>query len=356
MTQGVYRAVLDWSTGVIVKLAAGLLRPTSANTNTNIKVTGSEKTQAQQRQQQHAAAGTTGGDSAERHDRNARRWLSDPRIWQAFVRSLEGATTASIEPSTHHFPQAASLGVLRAAIFAVSTATVAMATPPPQRNHGVDDHCAFGGSSDGQDNRRVAIDKSAGIVVTAASEWALAAIRTLCGCITGGSTGQEGDLPRLLGSRAGGKPAGQQGEATVANRIIEEGGERQARQGGKGALMRVSLDAYVIFLEEVVRGHRHIIAPVKDVGGDGGEREGRARAVDRPWPLAEEALIELLRFQVVLQEQQTNRRKVRQHYYRQSPPFFFLSFFSYLALFFRLFEFVLFGRCFFAHGGFLQGL
>ncbi|CAM9653831.1 unnamed protein product, partial [Ectocarpus sp. 13 AM-2016] len=96
VTQGVHRTVLDWSTGVIVKLAAALPKHATIAASPNVSTT----------------------TTSERHARNARRWLSDPRIWRCFVRSLRGGATQAAEPSTH-LPQAASLGVLRAAIFAV---------------------------------------------------------------------------------------------------------------------------------------------------------------------------------------------------------------------------------------------
>lgn len=88
-----------------------------------------------------------------------------------------------------------------------------------------------------------------------------------------------------------------------------------SRWGMGGALMRVSLDTYVTFLEEVISGH---IGGAPEAAGRGSR--GRSTAVPAavaaagsgaPVSLEEGALTELLRFQVVLQAQQTSRRKVR---------------------------------------------
>lgn len=85
--------------------------------------------------------------------------------------------------------------------------------------------------------------------------------------------------------------------------------------------MKVSLDAYVTFLDEVLRGHEAVCQALP-LAGDGAGSGGRssvggkeaatvATAGGRALPsLAEGALTELLRFQVVLQAQQTSPRKV----------------------------------------------
>lgn len=287
VTQGVHRAVLDWSTGVITKLAAGLLRPAAAAANAASP----------------ASSGGGGGSASvgERHARNARRWLSDERVWKAFVRSLEGATAAA-EPNTH-LPQAASLGVLRAAVFAVRAAAAADAAP-----------------------------------VAASGEWALVAIRLLCGVGGGGGTVKTGEVhasvaidgrgkaPPMAGVASGLElgsmgvgvgvevEVGQQKDGGV-DRAVERYGKRgrgRGGGGGGGARMRMSLDAFMTFLEEAVRGHVSPSVSQRRVGvwdGNGnGDGDGDGNW-NGPLALPEKALTELLRFQVVLQGQQ-NRRKV----------------------------------------------
>lgn len=96
------------------------------------------------------------------------------------------------------------------------------------------------------------------------------------------------------------------------------------RWGGGGAVMKMSLDAYVTFLDEALRGHeavRQALPLAGDGAGLGGQSSVGGKAAPAPAPvatagggalpsLAEGALTELLRFQVVLQAQQTSPRKV----------------------------------------------
>lgn len=294
VTQGVHRAVLDWSTGVIAKLASGLRRPATTASPAGCGGKSSQKGQLDQQDATASAAGDIGEGEGERHARNARRWLSDPRIWQAFVRSLEGAaataTTAAgaagsraSEPNTH-LPQSAGLGVLRAAVFAVRDAPGAS-----QEN---------GATADGD----------ATVAVASAADWAAVAIRVLCGGITGRMTFDADDDDAIMRSGCDSKvltsvATGEGGEQTIitsvdGNGVVEAGGGIGGRkERRREPLVRVSLDAYVAFLEEVVREHGEVVCR-------------RTRRGALPASQAEEALTELLRFQVALQGQQTNRRKV----------------------------------------------
>lgn len=283
MTQGAHRAVLDWSTGVIAKLAAALPKPS---------------TPAVAPAAAAAAVSPSGDDSvAERHARNARRWLSDPRIWRAFVRSLRGGAAAAAEPSTH-LPQAASLGVLRAAVFAVR---------------------AEAGGGIGVPEVGRSIPESADEGATA-RDWAFVAILTLCGGVivtaAAGGAGGAGGGARHTGGYSSGSLTSINSD--VLDELLPQRAEAgtvapPSKWGMGGALMRTSLDTYVTFLEEVIRGH--VVA--SNVVGSGSRGGGpmvpavvAAVGCRAPASMGEGALTELLRFQVVLQAQQTSRRKV----------------------------------------------
>ncbi|CAM9855257.1 unnamed protein product, partial [Ectocarpus sp. 6 AP-2014] len=288
VTQGVHRAVLDWSTGVIVKLAAALPKHATIAASPNVSTT----------------------TTSERHARNARGWLSDPRIWRCFVRSLRGGATQAAEPSTH-LPQAASLGVLRAAIFAVRAGAPGAAA-------------AAGAAA------RAWESCSAPPQAAGAGDWAFVAVLTLCGgvIVTAGGGG---------GGRAGGHSSGSMTSIDAAvldelrprradGRLLAVAGPAPAtvaskRWGGGGAVMKMSLDAFVTFLDEVLRGHEAVCQALP-LAGDGAGSGGRssvggkeaaavATAGGGALPsLTEGSLTELLRFQVVLQAQQTSPRKV----------------------------------------------
>ncbi|CAN0074331.1 unnamed protein product, partial [Ascophyllum nodosum] len=145
VTQGIHRAVLDWSTGIIAKLA-GAIPPRSETKTRSLAAV--------------APGGTGKSNINDRHARNSRRWLLDPRIWEAFVRSLEGAAVAT-EPTTH-VPLAAGVPVLRAAVLAVREA---------ESGGRVDQ-----GKAENEDD-----DGSAMEAVASAGDWAFIAIRKLCG-------------------------------------------------------------------------------------------------------------------------------------------------------------------------------
>lgn len=296
MTQGAHRAVLDWSTGVIVKLAAALPKPTSPAAAAATAAAA-------------AASPGGGGDSiSERHARNARRWLSDPRIWRAFVRSLRGGATAAAEPSTH-LPQAASLGVLRAAVFAVR------AEAGGERAGGaVVGHSITESTGDGSSRSLV----GGGGEEAAARDWAFVAILTLCGGVIVTAGGGVGEGARQTGGYSSGSLTSI--NSGVLDELLpkwaEAGTDASAtsKWGMGGALIRMSLDTYVTFLEEVIRGHV-TSSKVAGMGNRGAAvvpaAPVAAWAGTTPASLREGALTELLRFQVVLQAQQTSRRKVR---------------------------------------------
>lgn len=334
MTQGVHQAVLDWSTGVIVKLAAALPKLATPVAATSPAVAASPNS-------------ASGGDSTgERHARNARRWLSDPRIWRAFVRSLRGGATAAAEPSTH-LPQSASLGVLRAAIFAVRAGTGeatqgleavagAGAESPISRGEHVTNGNGRGSSSrnaraSGGDDGSAAGTETA---AATAGDWAFVAILTLCGggIVTAGDAG--GGRGRRGGHSNGSMTKINSDVLSEIVPSLQTAGETEMaagprRRGGRGAVMRMSLDVYVTFLDEVIRGHVAAhqapppqVEPVgREVGGRGNGSGVTATAAvgvgvtaagsgALPSPLAEGVMTELLRFLVVLQGQQTSRRKV----------------------------------------------
>lgn len=291
VTQGAHRAVLDWSTGVIAKLAAALPKSTAPAVS---PATGA------------AAAASPGGDSVgERHARNARRWLSDPRIWRAFVRSLRGgAAAAAADPSTH-LPQAAGLGVLRAAVFAVRGRAARAGL------EGV---------------RAAEVEGSIGestVEEATARDWAFVAILTLCGgaIVTtaggeGGQAGGAGDGARHTGGYSSGSLANINGgvlDELLPRRAEARTGASPSKWGMGGALMRTSLDTYVTFLEEVIRGHAVTskAAGREDWSGAMAPAAVAVAGGGAPASLEEGTLTELLRFQVVLQAQQTSRRKVR---------------------------------------------
>ncbi|CAB1100685.1 unnamed protein product [Ectocarpus sp. CCAP 1310/34] len=306
VTQGVHRAVLDWSTGVIVKLAAALPKHATIAASTNVSTT----------------------TTSERHARNARRWLSDPRIWRCFVRSLRGGATQAAEPSTH-LPQAASLGVLRAAIFAVRAgAPGSLAAAGAAARAG--DSCSASPQAAEPNNDGVA----AAAAAAGAGDWAFVAVLTLCGGVivtAGGGGGRGGGqssgsmtsidaavLDELRPRRADGMVLATAGPAAPAPALATVASKRW---GGGGAVMKMSLDAYATFLDEVLRGHEAVCLALP-LAGDGAGSGGRssvggkeaaavATAGGGALPsLAEGALTELLRFQVVLQAQQTSPRKV----------------------------------------------
>lgn len=305
VTQGVHRAVLDWSTGVIAKLASGLHRPTA--TTTSPAGSGGKKSrndqQPDQQQDATAPARAAAGVSSEgeRHARNARRWLSDPRIWQAFVRSLEGAAAAAAadaagaagsrasEPNIH-LPQSAGLGVLRAAVFAVRDAAAPVSS---------------------QDNATAAVaaaDGNTTAAVASAADWAALAIRVLCGGGIAGRTALDGGDDNGGGGGGAIMHSGGYDQKTSMRAdengmvVVEEagGGTGGRRERRREPLVRASLDAYVAFLEEVVREHGEVVRRQRMHRGTLTLSASRA----------EDALTELLRFQVALQGQQTNRRKV----------------------------------------------
>ncbi|CAM9790800.1 unnamed protein product, partial [Ectocarpus sp. 4 AP-2014] len=306
VTQGVHRAVLDWSTGVIVKLAAALPKHATMAASPNVSTT----------------------TTTERHARNARRWLSDPRIWRCFVRSLRGGATQAAEPSTH-LPQAASLGVLRAAIFAVRAgAPGSLAAARAAARAG--ESCSA--SPQAAEPKNDGMAAAAAAAAAGAGGWAFVAVLTLCGGVivtAGGGGGRAGGhssgsmtsidaavLDELQPRRADGRLLAAAGPAVPALATVAS-----KRWAGGGAVMKVSLDAYVTFLDEVLRGHEAFCQALP-LAGDGAGSGGRssvggkeaaavATAGGGALPsLAEGALTELLRFQVVLQAQQTSPRKV----------------------------------------------
>ncbi|CAM9386727.1 unnamed protein product, partial [Scytosiphon promiscuus] len=297
-TQGANRVVLDWSTGVIAKLASALPKPGTAS--------------APFRAGSEGIRGTADG-SSERHARNAERWLADPRIWRAFARSLRGGTTRASEPSTH-LPQSASLGVLRAAIFAVRAGAAGAEGSWRKGKNG-------GGGGAAED---VAAD-----AVLTAGQWAFLAIVSLCGGVIVTAPSPEGRGDAIVEEGGGGRAGG--GYSSGSMTKIDEGvldellppqragvttgtGGAPKRLGGGGALMKMSLDAYVTFLEEAIRGHviaSHALAIGPALGHRlGGLADGAAAGGCAPSSLAEGALTELLRFQMALQAQQTSPRKV----------------------------------------------
>ncbi|CAM9687301.1 unnamed protein product, partial [Discosporangium mesarthrocarpum] len=176
----------------------------------------------------------------ERHVRNARRWLLDHRLWEVFTGALEA--TIDSNPSTS-IPQSTGLALLQAAVFTAHNAQ------PDE-----------GG-------------------VTAA-EWVALAIGAMCGlpCSRSPMFGERKAAPGL-----------------------------NPRKGvaGKGSVapLRVSLDVFVTFLAEAMRGHvRMMLARGRASQGSGiaGFKQSSA----------EEAMVLLLRFHRALQRQQTNQRKV----------------------------------------------
>lgn len=285
VTQGIHRAVLDWSTGIIAKLAGGL--PPPSNTKTHSP----------------AAAATAVGDNInERHARNSRRWLLDLRTWKAFVLSLEGAVERA-EPSTH-VPQSAGLSVFRAAVYTICEVEMG------ERN---------GGDAGSKGNAELA--------VAAVGDWAFAAIRALCsGDFTdkpaysenisafGSDIASDRAHLHLVGvydSEWSGVAAP---EGTVDNGWNcdeKKEGWKRGRGRRPGPLVRMTLDACMtLVVEEVIRG-RIWEAAYRGGGGDGSDGASRTATKSRGTTRLERVLTELLHFQRVLQEQQTNRRKVR---------------------------------------------
>lgn len=241
VAQSADRAVSEWSAGVVAKLSAGLL------------------------------AGSRGGQqdktvTNERHARNARRWLLDPRIWEAFLRSLEGSF--AVDPN-FHLPQGVALPVLRAAIFTVRT-------------------CNAVGDADGINQKR-ARDEGG----ECAGEWAAAAIRTMCGVAKVELVGDLNPTRQVPDHVKAGLFEKETGPNSRT--LVVDAGEPEEQQEAR-VLMRITLDAYVSFLEEAVRGHGAFI-----------HGHGTRDVVNRR---AEAALTDLLRFQLVLQGNQSNRRKV----------------------------------------------
>lgn len=239
VTQGADRAVLEWSQGVIVKLSGGLsARPSSS--------------------------GASGGDqrdiqeTSERHARNARRWLSDPRTWQAFVRSIEGSAVADPNVS---LSLSASLAVLRAAIFTVRSRS---------------DYAA-----EGRERRGTAEQKTDGVP---AQEWAAMSIHVLCNGV-----GIDGERRVIWASPQGIGEHMRKMELPNDSETLDRVGLNGEKLHESRALMRVTLDAFVTLMEEVLQGHV---------------------ANTSTCYLPEEALTDLLRFQLVLQGNQPNRRKV----------------------------------------------
>lgn len=284
VTQGIHRAVLDWSTGIIAKLAGGLPPPSKPKTDSP-----------------SAAATAGGGNINERHARNSRRWLLDLRTWKAFVMSLEGAVERT-EPSTH-VPQSAGLAVFRAAVYTI--------------------YEVESGERNGGD---VGSNGNVELAVAAVGDWAFAAIRALCsGDFTGKPAYSENisafgsdfasDQAQLhqvgaYGSEWGGVAAP---DDTVENG--GNGGEEESWKlgGGRrpGPLVRMTLDACMtLVVEEVIHG-RNWEAVELGRCGDGSDGASRAATKSSGTMRSERVLTELLHFQKVLQEQQTNRRKVR---------------------------------------------
>lgn len=283
VTQGIHRAVLDWSTGIIAKLAGGL--PPPSNTKTDSPA---------------ADAIAVGDNINERHARNSRRWILDPRTWKAFVLSLEGAVERT-EPSTH-VPQSAGLAVFRAAVYAVCE------VESGERN---------GGDSNG----------NAELAEAAAGDWAFAAIRALC---SGDFVDKPGDGENIsavgndiASDRALLHPVGEYGSerggVAAPDGTSDNGGSCGEKKGDwkrgrgrrRGPLVRMTLDACMaLVVEDVIRGR---IWKAFDLGGcgDGSDGASTTATKSRGSTRSERVLIELLHFQRTLQEQQTNRRKVR---------------------------------------------
>lgn len=342
MTQGIHQAVLDWSTGVIVKLAAALPKlSTTATAATGTASKGLATSILAPAAAPASPNGDRGGDSTgERHARNARRWLSDPRIWRAFVRSLRGGATSATEPSTH-LPQSASLGILRAAVFAVR-AEAGEANGEADAVAGAECSISRGehmNSVSSRNNRSKNVSAGGGDesgttgsgADTTAGDWAFVAILTLCGggIVAAGDVRGEGTRTRSHSSGSMTKINGDVLRELLPPRQI--GAEKTGKAAGPGkwgrggGVMRMSLDVYVTFLVEVIRGHVAVYqAPpphmklLLERGVGGRQNESMAAAIAAagvevtvPSPLAEGVLTELLRFLVVLQAQQPSRRKVR---------------------------------------------
>lgn len=275
----------------------------------------------------HKSAGGGGGDDGQRQldqrevrDRNARRWLSDARTWQAFVRSL--TRCAAADPSTQ-LPQSAGVAVLRAAVFTVRHGYRRTTGDVISGDGGGDRR----GKEEGVRDREATIirELAANIV---ASKWAFTAICMLCGgggtaaaaarqahlernwmpkkvhdSVREGAPSKEQRTLPWTDACAPGSGAGTAGR-DVVTRVDGRSGVGEEQRGEGRALLRMSLDAFVTFLEEVIREHGHR-------GGGGGSGGGENLGEDISRSLVDGALTQLLRFQVRLQEHQSNRRKVR---------------------------------------------
>lgn len=323
--------ILDWSTGVIVKLSGGLLRPSSTlmsgtpDEPVASSAKGSEKCSPQadsgnDGELDHKSSGDGGAsgggdghrqiDQREVHDRNARRWLSDARTWQAFVRSLTGCAAA--DPSTQ-LPQSAGVAVLRAAVFTVRHGH--------ERGTGdIINDGEGGGSEDqrGQEDLQEATTNRELAANMLARKWAFMAICTLCGGVTAAARAPQAHLkrdrsiqqkihhsvaskqPQMLPLTEA-SPAGSCAKTTgqdVVTRVDRPSAGGEEQRDEERALLRMSLDAFVTFLEEVIRE-----------GGAAGGDENLGKGTSQS--LVDCALTQLLRFQVRLQGHQSNRRKVR---------------------------------------------
>ena len=199
------------------------------------------------------------------------------------------------EPTTH-VPLAAGVPVLRAAVLAVREA---------ESGGRVDQ-----GKAENEDD-----DGSAMEAVASAGDWAFIAIRKLCGGDDSAGKGLpivKGAAPGALSSHTVGVGEGRGGVLDLDETGVGEGGSwKRGRPRGRGALMRVTLDACTIFVEEVIRGRRG--CTTVDLGGYRGGRAADEATTSTDATRSEEVLTELLRFLGVLIVQQTNRRKVNSY-------------------------------------------
>lgn len=318
---------------MIAKLSAGLLRPSSvtlaraaidkpaARPTESGDKTGKKQPgdSARKKRQDHNGSDGGGRDGgiggggqqqvmhqSEIHDRNARRWLSDRRTWEAFVRSLRGCAAA--DPNTQ-LAQSSGMAVLHAAIFAVRDGNIRGSNT----------------RSAGEGNEATKLS---------ASDWAFVAICTLCGGATGagnverpsgGPSTQDHTLKRSADDVFGIVSQLKNNLSPSSTTVASQSEGRGDRGRGGRPLLRITLDAYATFLEGVVREHAQRIGGGPGGGVGGGvvlrtPSEGRLNDAGMVVHnrLEEGALVELLRFQAVLQGHHSNRRKVNTLYERCS--------------------------------------
>lgn len=190
------------------------------------------------------------------------------------MRSLEGSAAAD---HNAHLPQSAGVAVLRAAIFTV-------------RGSGASGRVSGGSNDDSEEKSMMC-----------ASELAYRAIHTLCN----GVGKREGHGSSAIKKH---QRSTKRGIAVVGTEGEKEG--KEDHSGGRGALLRMTLDAFGAFLEEALRGHAALFTVG---GGEGGPADG----VDVvTFSRAEGALTQLLRYQTTLQGHQSNRRKVCSCFFR----------------------------------------